>query len=135
MSRSKLIKITIAIVILCLLVSLVWFVIRIAPYNMGNYTMEHYTIYFDKNFHPEYKQYDEIQDYKDAYNIALDVIDDVCPTSDFTRFNTWYKREVYYDSQSDTWFVHAFPWDNDFLDGEYGVIISTDGTVVGCFFY
>ena len=133
MSRAKLIKIISAIVILCLLVSLVWFVIRIAPYNMGTYTMEHYTIYFDPNSHRQYEKYDEIQDYKDAYKIALDVIQDVFSESDVTPFSIWHKREVYYDPNSDTWLVYISNWSTDFLDGDYGVIISTDGTVIGCF--
>ena len=128
--RNKLIRLIGLVIVVIIIVGLC-FVHRILPQDNGNYSINDYTIHIEYGFKPE-QQYDEIQNYWDAYAVAQKVIKSRFPESNLSIFNPYYKRVIYYDTNSDTWLVYVLPHDVDVLGGAYACIISSNGTVISC---
>ena len=139
------------IIIICLvailLVSVVCYGIRVFPKYKGTYSIKDYE-YVTNPYQCE-KSFDHVENYWDAYTIAKTEVLEHFPNGSFSSLNIEYKREVYYDSQSDTWFVCFYPEllieysmimidgkihivQTDILDGGYYCIVSSNGEVIAC---
>ena len=138
MFRNHWTKIIVSILLIISFVALSIYAIRIFPKDGGSYCINDYARQIEIGFKPDQK-YHEIKNYWSAYKIAQEVILNRFPESELTLFTPYYKRTVYFDSQSSTWFVYVSPYDpwtfgDDvwILGGEYGCILSSDGTVISC---
>ena len=142
--KKKYIKIIVAFaacIVLILLMSFVIFrIVHITPNFNGSYSIKNYEsqiIEFASD-----NKYESVENYRDAYSIAKKEISARFPAGIFhkTRFDfsapSESRCDVYYDEQSDTWLVYAYPKElNDdiiIFGGAYYCIVSSNGTVLAC---
>lgn len=144
MIRQKKKHIIVAFVVCIVLVLLMFFVVfrlvYITPNSNGSYSIKDYEsqiIQFGSD-----NKYESVENYRDAYSIAKKEISARFPSGIFhkTRFDfsapSENRCDVYYDEQSDTWLVYAYPKalndDIVIFGGAYYCIVSSDGTVLAC---
>ena len=139
----KVVTISVACILLTLAIAFIVFYMRVIfPTYKGSYSIADYEELI-KEFSYDYeKKYDAVNNYWDAYFIAKKEISERFPEGIFAEkrfdFSTPLenKCDVYYDMQSDTWRVYAYPEslsDNVMIcGGAYACIISSDGTVIAC---
>ena len=117
--------------------------LAIVPTYQGPYRIEKYQYGIEVGSYEQEKKYDIVVDnYWDAYFIGKKEISERYPNRFFghSRYNfkgqLEYRCDVFYDSNSHTWLVHAHKesLNNSYyvMGGAYGCIISSDGTVIAC---
>ena len=135
--KRKHVKITaICVVTILIAVPIVFYVVRTFPRYKGAYSIADYEYGIEIGSYEYEKKYDDVEHYWNAYSIAKTEISERFPNGSFSPFDIEYKREIYYDSQSDTWLVYVYPESLNknimILDGGYCCIVSSDGTVIAC---
>lgn len=130
--RIKIIAFTVLLALFVILCACLYmYALRILPEDGGAYSIDDYARQIEIGYKND-QQYPKITNRWDAYKIAQEIIVTRFPESELTLFDTYYKRIVYFDPQSDTWFVYVGPNDNDVCDGDYGCILNSNGTLISC---
>lgn len=137
----------IAICVVCIFFALVlsfsiFYLINITPQFKGSYSIGNFENEILEFGSYNYEKYDDIDNYWDAYSVAKDAISKRFPEGIFSevRFDFYdlsvNRCDVYYDAQSNTWQVYAYPQSLSkrvmIFGGAYRCIISSDGTVIAC---
>ena len=139
--QIKFITVSVACIVLTLLISFaVFYIVNITPHYKGGYTIKDYD--FEIIEFGSDNKYEAIENYWDAYLIAKKEISERFPDGIFNknRFNfsnlSENRCDVYYDTQSDTWLVCAYPQSLSkyivTFGGAYYCIVSSNGEVLAC---
>lgn len=130
--RIKIIVFTALLVLFVILcVCLYMYALRILPKDGGTYSIDDYARQIEIGYKND-QQYPKIANRWDAYKIAQEIIVTCFPESELTSFDTYFERTVYFDPQSDTWFIYVAPYDIYVHGDEYGCILNSNGTLISC---
>lgn len=129
--RTKILKTSLLILMMSLIGLTMTLVVAVSPQDKGAYCLKDYEEYLRFGYESE-KQYGEVHNIYDACWIATDAVAEKLPESRLSILSTEYRRQVYYDGESNTWFVYFSLYDPKVLGGEYGCIISSSGEVISC---
>lgn len=133
--KKRILKISLVIVLIALIILLAVWILAVLPKDKGDYRIEDYAYEVDLFKYDSEKTYDEVHNIYDACWIATNAVSERFPEERFLLFSTEYERWVYYDGESDTWFVYFALSDPDVLGGGYACVIASDGEVIACWGY
>ena len=126
--RKKSMAITSVILIILLVFFGVYFVLS-APKFAGNFTVSDFGEYLENEDFQTDINYGEITDYRIAANAGKKAIAECFENAEGGIFE-WMGCFVYYDLESDTYYIctyHLLPFING---GAYDVILKSDGTIL-----
>ena len=128
---KKIVLIVIVILLIIAIFNLYLYAVRILPQDGGSYCISDYSHLIEIGYKTD-KKYPKLKNRWDACKLGQQIILEFFPESNLTFFTTEYFRTVYYDAQSDTWFVYVGLSDSSVSGGDYGCILSSEGSLISC---